>query len=168
MSGSPRPGHTAEEFGFFDVVLALGILDRLDAPDLCELVKRVALVCKGFALIETPLVARSRATHEFEGLVLRGAFRREHPAASSRAPRSFHLMRVSMLSLLARTGFSSMAEALDPAAAEERPWFVAFKGRRVAVLSAPQVNAIFPSGWGEDPPRANSGAVARLLGRGKR
>ncbi len=171
---------SAEDFGFFDVVLALGILDRLDAPAVFDVAKRIGSVCKGFALIEARLVERPRATHVFEGVVLRGAPQREHAAASSRAQRlaatdrsldterSFHMTRVSLLSLLARVGFSSIAESLDPAAGRESPWFAAFKGRRVALLSAPQVNAIFPPGWGEDAPKARTSGMAGLLGHGKR
>jgi 2-polyprenyl-3-methyl-5-hydroxy-6-metoxy-1,4-benzoquinol methylase len=171
---------SAEEFGFFDVVLALGILDRLDAPAVFDVVKRTASVCKGFTLIEARLAARARVSHVFEGALLRGTSQREHTASSTRAQRlaaedrsldserSFHLTRESMLSLLARTGFSSIAESLDPAAAEVSPWFAAFKGRRVALLSAPQVNAVAPPEWGDNAASARRGGVARLLGRGGR
>jgi SAM-dependent methyltransferase len=170
----------AEDYGFFDVVLALGILDRLDAPAVFDVTKRVGSVCKGFALIEARLAARTRATHVFDGIAFRGAPQREHAAAASRAQRlastdrsldnerSFLLTRASMLSLLERSGFSSIAEALDPAAAKDSPWFAAFKGRRVALLSAPQVNAVFPPGWGEAAPPARKSGVSRLLGRVRR
>ncbi len=170
----------AEDYGFFDVVLALGILDRLDAPEVFEVAKRVGSVCKGFALIEARLAARPRATHVFDGIAFRGAPQREHAAAASRAQklastdrsldneRSFVMTRASMLSLLVRSGFSSIAEALDPEALEDSPWFVAFKGRRVALLSAPQVNAVFPPGWGEAAPKARKSGMSRLLGRVRR
>ena len=171
---------SAEEHGFFDVVLALGILDRLDAPAVFDVAKRVGSVCTGFALIEARLAARPRATHVSDGIAFRGAPQREHAATASRAQRlasadrsldnerSFLLTRVSMLSLLARSGFSSIAEALDPLASEESPWFAAFKGRRVALLSAPQVNAVFPPGWEEARPPTPKGGMARLLGRARR
>ena len=170
----------AEDYGFFDVVLALGILDRLEVPAVFDVAKRVGSVCKGFALIEARLAVRPRAKHEFEGLVLRGAPHREHPAASSRAQRlvstersldnerSFFLTRASMLSLLVRSGFSSIAEALDPEAAEDRPWFTAFRGRRVALLTAPQANAVSSPGWGEAEPPAGKSGLSRLLGRARR
>ncbi len=170
----------AEEYGFFDVVLALGILDRLDVPAIFDVAKRIGSVCKGFALIEARLTARPRVTHEFEGLVFRGAPQREHPAAASRAQRlasgdrsldnerSFLLTRASMLSLLVRSGFSSIAETLDPEAKEGSPSFVGFKGRRVALLSAPQVNAFAPPGWGEAAPQAQKSGMSRLLERVRR
>ena len=62
-----------ETHGFFDVVLALGILDRLDAPAVFDVAKRVGAVCKGFALVEARLAARPRASHVSDGIVFRGA-----------------------------------------------------------------------------------------------
>ena len=171
---------TAEEYGFFDVVLALSILDRLDAPAVFDVAKRLASVCKGFALVEARLAASPRAAHVFDGATYRGAPRREHAAGASRAQRlqaadrsldnerSFLLTRTSMLSLLARSGFSSIAEALDPEGGDDRPWLAAFKGRRVALVTAPQINAVFPPGWGEAPLPTGKRAIARLLGRARR
>ena len=173
-------GLCAEDHGFFDVVLAFGILDRLDAPAVFDVAKRVGSVCTGFALVEARLAARSRARHVFDGIAFRGAPQREHAAAASRAQRlrteersldnerSFLLTRASMLSLLARSGFSSITEALDPLASVDSPWFAAFKGRRVAVLTAPQVNAVFPPGWDEAESPKPKGGMARLLGRARR
>jgi hypothetical protein len=63
---------------------------------------------------------------------------------------SFALTRASMLRLLARSSFTSMAELLDPAAGEsDAPWFAAFKGRRVALATAPQANADPTAEWPE-------------------
>jgi len=171
---------SAEDYGFFDVVLALGILDRLDAPPVFDLAKRLGSVCKGFALIEARLAARPRATHVFDGIAFRGAPQREHPAAASRAQRlastdrsldnerSFHLTRASMLNLLVRSGFSSIAEALDPEDVEDSPWFAAFKGRRVALSSSPQVNAVVPPAWREADSSSRKSGLSRLLGRARR
>ena len=61
------------------------------------------------------------------------------------------LMR-SMLALLARSGFTSIAETLDPAAAPQMPCFAAFKGRRAALLTVPQANALAPRSWAEELP----------------
>jgi len=170
---------SVEDYGFFNVVLALGILDRLDAPAVFDVAKRVGSVCTGFALIEARLAARSRATHVFDGITFRGSGQREHAAAASRAQRlaatdqsldndrSFLLTRASMLSLLVRSGFTSIGEALDPQASPDSPWFTAFKGRRVALLSAPHVNAFFPPQWHEAGPPAGKGRMSRLLRRVK-
>jgi len=171
---------TAEEYGFFDVVLALGILDRLDAPAVFDVAKRLGSVCKGFALIEARLAPTPRAAHVFDGTTFRGAAHREHAAAASRVERlaavdrsldnerSFLLTRSSMLSLLGRSGFSSIAEALDPEAGDDRPWLAAFKGRRVALVTAPQLNALSPPGWGKASSPTPKRGIARLLGRARR
>ena len=152
-----------EEHGFFDVVLALGILDRLDAPALFDVARRVGAVCKGFALVEAQLAARPRASHLSDGIVFRGA-----PRRSRDKEETFLLTRTSMLRLLARSGFTSIAETLDPDAAEDAPCFAAFKGRRVALQTAPQANAVLPSGWGKPQPATPQHGLARLLRRGRR
>jgi hypothetical protein len=151
-----------EEHGFFDVILALGILDRLDVPALFDVAKRIGAVCKGFALVEAQLAARSRASHVDGNVVFRGAPR------SAGGEHVFLLTRASLLSLLARCGFTSIAETLDPNATEDAPCFAAFKGRRVALNTAPQANAVPPPGWESARPATPQGGIARLLGRSRR
>jgi ubiquinone/menaquinone biosynthesis C-methylase UbiE len=169
---------SVEDHGFFDIVVALSILDHLDAADLFDVAKRIGAVCKRFALVEVQLVAKPRATREHEGVSYRGAPRQEHRANSSRAERlaasaksldnvhSFVLTRASMLRLLARSSFTSVAELLDPAVGEsDAPWFAAFRGRRVALATAPQANADPAAEWPE--PKA-APRIGRLLRRPKR
>jgi SAM-dependent methyltransferase len=151
-----------EEHGFFDVVLALRILDRLDARALFDVAKRVASVCKGFALVETRLAARPRASHVSDGVVFRGATR------SVDDETSFLLTRSSMLSLLARSGFTSIVETLDPHAPEDAPCFAAFKGRRAALHTAPQANAVLPPAWEDARPASPPGGIGRLLRRARK
>jgi SAM-dependent methyltransferase len=171
---------SVEEHGFFDVILALGILDRLDAPAVFDVVRRMGAACTGFALIEAQLAPRARATRVADGIPYRGARRREHAPGASRAERlaatnrsldnehAFLLNRASMLDLLARAGFTSIAETLDPAAEEDTPCFAAFKGRRAALLTVPQANALKPHGWGEAQPGTPKVGLRRLLARGRR
>jgi SAM-dependent methyltransferase len=151
-----------EEHGFFDVVLALRILDRLDAPALLDVAKRVAAVCKGFALVESRLAARARTTHVADGVAFRGATR------SVDEETSFLLTRSSMLSLLARSGFTSIVETLDPHAEADSPCFAAFKGRRAALHTAPQANAVLPPAWGETRQAPPRGGIGRLLRRARK
>lgn len=153
---------SAEDYGFFDVALALGVLDRLDAPDVFEVATRLGSVCKGFALIEARLAARARGTREGNGILYRGS-----PRSSEGEP-SFLLTRASMLSLLTRSGFTSIVEALHPDADPVVPCFAAIKGRRVALQSAPQANAVQPPAWGDASPAAGAFGIARLLRRGRR
>lgn len=171
---------SAEEHGFFDIVVALSLLDHLDATDFVGVLHRIAAVCKRFALVESRIVPRARASREAEGFTLRGALRREHPPTSSRAQRlaaldrsldndaSFVPTRLSLLQLLAWSGFTSTAEILDPDASAEAPWLAAFKGRRVALQTAPQANALVPSEWKDPSPRAARPVIGRLLRRPKR
>jgi SAM-dependent methyltransferase len=171
---------SVEEYGYFDVVLALSILDRLDAPAVFDVVKRIGSLCTGFALVEAELAARSRATRTFDGLVFRGAPRREHAASASRAERlaapdrsldneqSFLLTRPSMLALLARAGFTSILETLDPGAVAGAPCFAAFKGRRAALHTVPRVNAIPPLRWGEAAHVSPKRGIRHLLVRARR
>lgn len=151
-----------EEHGFFDVALALGVLDRLDAPAVFEVAARLGSVCKGFALVEARLAPRARATREGNGILFRGA-----PRSREGRP-SFLLTRASMLSLLTRSGFTSIVETLHPAAEAAVPCFAAFKGRRVALQTAPQANAVRPAEWGDASPKGTASGIARLLRSGRR
>jgi len=130
-----------EEHGYFDVVLALGLIDRLDAPPLFEVAKRIGAVCKGFTLVEARLAARARASRESDGTTFRGA-----PRSVDGRP-SFLLTRESMLGLFARSGFTSLVETLDPEQDAGVPCFAAFKGRPVALVTAPQANAVPWPAW---------------------
>jgi SAM-dependent methyltransferase len=153
---------TPEEHGFFDVVLALRILDRLDAPALFDVAKRMAAVCKGFALVEARLAARPRASHVCDGVVFRGAARAIDDETT------FLLTRSSMLSLLARSGFTSIVETLDPHAPVDAPCFAAFKGRRAALHTAPQANAVPLPAWEEARQSSARGGIDRLLRRARK
>lgn len=133
---------TVEEYGYFDVVVAMGILDRLDAPAILAAVKQMGVVCTRFALIEGELAPRARVARVIDGVTLRGTSRPD------KAP-GFLLNRISLLGLLARSGFTSIADMLDPSAVPGTPCFAAFKGRRAALLAIPQANALAVPGWGE-------------------
>jgi SAM-dependent methyltransferase len=154
---------SVEEHGFFDVVLALGVLDHLDAPAVFDVAKRLGSVCKGFALIEARLAPRARSAREFDGLVFRGV----NDRSSHDAP-AFVLTRRSMLGLLGLAGFTSIAETLDPEARQDAPCFLAFKGRRVALTTAPQINAVAPASWSDAALAVAPRGIARLLRRSRR
>jgi hypothetical protein len=155
-------GLSPEEHGFFDVVLALRILDRIDAPGVFDVARRISAVCKGFALIEAQLAARPRASRVSDGMIFRGVPR------SRDGEQAFLLTRASMLSLVARSGFTSIVETLDPEADTGVPCFAAFKGRRVALQTAPQANAVRPPSWGAAESASRKEGMARLLRRGPR
>ena len=170
---------SVEQHGFFDVVLALRILEHLDAPAVFEVAKGIASACKGVALIETRLAPRARASREFEGVVFRGAPRREHRPNASRPQRlamldrsldnehAFLLTRASLMGLLARCGFTSIAETRSPADDPESPCFAAIKGRKIALATAPEANALPTEAWPEPRPGVARRRLAGLLRRSR-
>jgi len=151
-----------EQHGFFNVVLVLGVLDRLDAPAVFEVAKRAGAVCKGFALVSARLAERARASRESEGVSYGGA-----PRSVNHEP-SFLLTRVSMLALLARSGFTSLLETLHPDLEDGSTCFAAFKGRRVALQTTPQANAVPPPAWAAARGVTRTTTIARLLRRKSR
>jgi SAM-dependent methyltransferase len=163
VHGDPRQ-ITPEEHGYFDVVLALGTLDHLDVPAVFDVVKRVGAVCIGLALVEARLAARPSASVSHDGLMIRGA-RRKGPRGRAASAPVFHLTRPSLLALLARHGFSSIVETLDPQQDPDAPCFAAFKGRRVALVTAPQANAVPPPVWNAASPAKPPTRISTLLGR---
>lgn len=150
---------TPEEHGYFDVVVALNVLDRLDAGAVFEAARSIAGVCKGFALTESRIAARPRATRTFDGTAYHGATR-----VANGSP-VFLLTRTSLLSLFTRCGFTSIVEALHPDAKDGAPCFAAFKGRRASLQAAPDVNAVVPPAWTEVKAKHRTSGLRRLLVR---
>jgi SAM-dependent methyltransferase len=106
-----------DEHGTFDVVLCLGILYHLDAPDCFDFLARVAGACTGFAVVETQVGLSGPRRERWRDREYRGLSYEEdvaHPGASRDNPRSFWMTRPSLLNLLADVGFTSVAEVLTP------------------------------------------------------
>ena len=127
--------------GTFDVVLCLGILYHLEARDAAALVELVAACTRRVALFETQvgLAPRERFAHgghEYAGVPY--AEDVAQPAASLDNPESFWFTRASLLNLLARSGFTSVSEALVPyvpaiSAFRDHVTLVALKGAPAGV-----------------------------------
>jgi len=145
-----------ETYGAFDVVLCLGILYHLDAPDVFAFVEQLADVCRGLAVLDTHVAPRSETTRVYRGRWYCGALFREHAAdatleekeavswASLDNPESFWPTRPSLYNLLSHAGFTSAYECHVPEEAEkpsDRVTFVAVKGERPTLLSCPRMNA---------------------------
>ena len=122
--------------GAFDVVLCLGILYHLDAPDCFEMMERIFDVCTDLAIVETQ-VGLSRSRREVYGnREYRGRTYPENtaqPGASKDNSQSFWPSRASLLNLLSDVGFTSVSEVLTPvipdlAAFEDHVTLVAWKG----------------------------------------
>jgi hypothetical protein len=105
------------EQGRFDVVLCLGLLYHLDTDDLGPFVEAIGDTGCALAIVETQISLSSPHSFSYRGHEYRG--RRydeeiEEPGASLDNRVSFWLTRPSLVNLLSRAGFSSIAEAHVP------------------------------------------------------
>jgi len=138
-----------EKYGEFDIVLCLGILYHLDAPDLFDFLERVFEVCRDFAIIETHFAATPDVVREWRGKRYWGATAFEHQVGATREEKlqnvgssldneaSFWLTQASLYNILQHVGFTSVFDCRIPLsylyAGEER----AFKiwGNRVMLAA---------------------------------
>jgi SAM-dependent methyltransferase len=139
--------------GEFDVVLCLGILYHLNAPDVFRLLERMAEVCRRALVIDTSVAARGNEERSHSGQSYRGTTLVEHDPSSSleerrRAlwssldnPRAWVPTRPSLLSLLGRSGFTTVSECWVPAEPGKPPTritLVALRGQAEALCVAPE------------------------------
>jgi 2-polyprenyl-3-methyl-5-hydroxy-6-metoxy-1,4-benzoquinol methylase len=152
--------------GEFDVVLCLGILYHLDASDVFPFVERLAEVCRRGLIVDTNVSLRPRDTHRSDGHLYRGERLFEHDPSSTREERlravwssldntsAWIPTKPSLLTLLARAGFTSVYECFVPAEPEKTParlTIVALQGAPQAPLLAPRSPAD-PATVPERPP----------------
>jgi SAM-dependent methyltransferase len=142
-----------ERYGGFDVVLALGILYHLDAPAVFIFLERLAEVCDWLCVLDTHVTDSATESFEHAGHRYRGssyaepdtsdALAKETLWASVDNPRSVVLTRHSLFNALAHAGFTTAFECKLPPILEEPDWgtFVAVKGRREPLASAPLLNS---------------------------
>ncbi len=150
-------------YGQFDVVLCLGLLYHLDAPDVFSFVKSIAEVCTRLAIVDTRISLAAKEFRIFEGKKYWGRTFVEHypdstiedrlksPWASLDNPKSFWLTRPSLYNVLAHAQFTSIYECHVPLEKErpfDRATLLAIKGRPEA-LSSPLGKAIRAEDWPE-------------------
>jgi SAM-dependent methyltransferase len=153
-----------ETYGTFDIVLCLGILYHLDAPDVFRFVENIGRVCGRFAVFDTFVSVAREERHLYRGKPYWGRPIHEHEAEASREarlarhwasldnPRSLWLTRRSLLNLLAACGFTTVHECHVPAELKkpaDRLTLVAFKGQRCELRSCPKVNELAAPDWPE-------------------
>jgi Methyltransferase domain len=146
---------TADKYGEFDVVLCLGILYHLDAPDVFEFVDQLGRMCKGLMILNTQFSLAAKTSHAFRDERYWGRRFSEHRprsrpeerAASLRSSldntESFWLTLPSLYNLLARAGFTSVLESRIPRPRErarDRVMLAAIKGERQEVISMPDID----------------------------
>jgi hypothetical protein len=148
---------SAESYGLFDVVLCIGILYHLDAPDVFGFIERMSAVCKRLLVIDTHVTAWRGRTLVHAGRPYRGRRMFEHlpwstkeqrirkPWASIDNPSSVWLSRASLENALQETGFTSVYACDVPATPgrpEYRQTFVAVKGSPAKLLCVPDIREV--------------------------
>jgi hypothetical protein len=168
---------TVEKYGQFDLVICSGILYHLDAPDVFHFMRRIFEVCKRLAIIDTLIALRPEMTFIFEDEAYHGMWSREHDESADRETRlkdlwssvdnirSFWFTPASLANWVARVGFSSFYECLNPehAGSEDRRAYVAIKGQPGIVLSSPMTASM---GFTPKPEQASDPVVGPNLRHG--
>lgn len=168
-----------ETYGEFDVVLCLGILYHLDAPDVFQFLERIAEVCRGFAIFHTHISETASTVQDYKGVQYWGSLYQEHEAESSQEerlknlwasldnPASFWPTRSSLYNALTQAGFTSVFECHippEPQIARDRITLVALKGQPQTLFSAPlllqQPNELVPEAAPEVPVPVPAPAIA--------
>jgi SAM-dependent methyltransferase len=140
------------EYGEFDVVLALGILYHLDAPDVFDFIERVAELCSRAAIFDTHFALQSPDVFLHAGRKYYGG-RFDEPIGSDPHDsevlwsavgnaRSVILTQESLYNALQHAGFTTVAGCYVPPVEELANWgtFIAVKGERVRLRVAPLLN----------------------------
>jgi 2-polyprenyl-3-methyl-5-hydroxy-6-metoxy-1,4-benzoquinol methylase len=141
-----------ERHGEFDAILCLGILYHLDGPDVFPFVDRMADTCRRVLVLDTNVSLAPRDDRAYAGFPYRGENLFEHDPSSSGEERmqavwssldnatAWIPTRPSLVSLLARAGFTSVSECWAPAEPEKTPGRItltAFKGAPQEPLVSP-------------------------------
>jgi 2-polyprenyl-3-methyl-5-hydroxy-6-metoxy-1,4-benzoquinol methylase len=142
-----------ERHGEFDVVLCLGILYHLADDDVFALVDRIAEVCRHALVLDTNVSLAPDEERRQNGAVYHGETTVEHDPRSTREERlravwssldnttAWIPTKPSLLSLLARAGFTSVYECFVPAEPEKTPARLTLVG----VRGTPQSPLVTPS-----------------------
>src|ERR1700683_4722868 len=115
-----------EKYRQFDLVICSGILYHLDAPDVFHFVRRIFEVCTRLAIFDTQIALHPGETFRFENETYHGLWHTEHDESADRDTRmkdlwasvdntrSFWFTPASLANYVARVGFSSFYECLNP------------------------------------------------------
>jgi 2-polyprenyl-3-methyl-5-hydroxy-6-metoxy-1,4-benzoquinol methylase len=143
-----------ERHGEFDLVLCLGLLYHLDAPDVFALLTRMREVCRRLVIIDTRISSHPIDSYAHRGRRYWGLVADEPPAdtpphsrdalwSSIGNPRSFHLTRSSLFNALGDAEFSSVFECHLPPHAQDTPARVTLAALtlgRQQIIAVPELN----------------------------
>lgn len=180
---------SAERYGYFDVVLCLGILYHLDVPDVFAFIERLGEVCKNVCIVDTRITLRPKEYVTYKNVSYHGVRGDEHDAGDSGSTKlarvwasldnvdNFYLSRATLCNALTRAGFTSVFECNIPAVPnlpEDRLVFVAIKGQLSPLACSPMMDSMRQEDMPEKPFREHSKlvnvirAMSRLLPRRSR
>jgi 2-polyprenyl-3-methyl-5-hydroxy-6-metoxy-1,4-benzoquinol methylase len=168
-----------EKYGRFDVVLCIGILYHLDAPDVFHFVERMSEVCKRVTIIDTHVGINANKSYIYRDQEYHGWSYKEHSSKSTKEERlkslrssidneqSFWLTRPSLFNLLSRADFTSVYTCQNPAVPTQRldrDTLVAIKGTRHKLFSTPIENSLLDKLWPEERRRGLHPSQQTTLG----
>jgi 2-polyprenyl-3-methyl-5-hydroxy-6-metoxy-1,4-benzoquinol methylase len=157
---------TFKKYGEFDVVLNLGVLFHLDAPDCFRFVEKIAKVCRHFTVLDTHISLKPQQFYTYRNKKYWGMTRIEHTAevpdeldaaklwASLDNSRSFRFTRSSLYNLLYQVGFTTVCEqhtSKEVKSEVNRVLLIAVRGQPVKLISTPAINGSTEQVWPEKP-----------------
>jgi 2-polyprenyl-3-methyl-5-hydroxy-6-metoxy-1,4-benzoquinol methylase len=148
-----------DKYGYFDVVLCLGILYHLDVPDVFSFIERIAEVCEDIAIVDTRIAFGPTQPYVYKNTRYWGHRVNEGHHANDTVEQkmkrywasldnftSFCLSRTSLYSMLGSVGFTSVYECYippEPTKPIDRITLLAIKGSSPTVISCPMM-ATYP------------------------
>lgn len=156
-----------EKSGTFDVILCLGILYHINAPDVFEFMGNIGEMCSDLAIIDTHVALKAKIQEQFRNRVYCGLNYYEYSKnldkdrvkgavwASLNNPDSFWPIKSALLNLIQHSGFTSATEIMSPYAPKggrDRVVFLAKKGVPIGPKSAPGVPFNPPVEWPDQDP----------------
>ncbi len=143
---------SAEKYGHFDVVLCLGLLYHLDAPDVFSFVEKLSEVCRRICIVDTRITLHPRTRYAYNDRTYFGTKSEEHDPGASKDEKTarlwasldnneaFWLSRATLYNALSHAGFTTVYECNVPAEPDkpvDRITFVAIKGETCRLLNTP-------------------------------
>lgn len=162
---------SVEKYGQFDVVLCLGLLYHLDAPDVFAFARTLGEVCKRICIVDTRVTLKAKMSMAYDSKTYYGTRGEEHDSTDSAQTKAvrlgasldnndnFWLSRPTIYNLLSDAGFTSVYECHTPAEPNKpanRMTFIGIKGEPCRLLNAPLMVSHPRDRMPEQPRRENS------------
>jgi 2-polyprenyl-3-methyl-5-hydroxy-6-metoxy-1,4-benzoquinol methylase len=144
-----------DKYGYFDVVLSLGILYHLDNPAVFSFIESIYEVCRGLAIFDTHISLKPEISYSYKGKEYWGKNYVEHQTGAKQEEietnlwasldnlTSFWFTPPSLYNFLSHVGFTSSFECnlpVQPIKFNDRITILAIKGKRDELKCCPQIN----------------------------